>query len=372
MPSAQRSLPNALIEFVKKTGSPYHSVSACKEILNASGFEQLHERDASWNIVRGGKYFITRNHSEIFAFSVGKQFDATASGIVMIGAHTDSPCLRLRPKSNQKSEGFLRLGVATYGGGLWYTWFDRPLGLAGKVVIKGTREELVHIPRPVCVIPSLAIHLQSADERKAFDANTENHLMPVMCSSSPDSGEGKHTRELLDLIADEVGCAAEDITDLDICLMDATEPNLIGSKHEFVSSPRIDNLLSTWACFDALAEVKVDSSADILVAASFDHEEVGSNSAVGADSSTTTTWIDRILEGLSVTSASARGSLMSRSILISADCAHATHPNYAGKHQTEHKVVMNKGIASRLTVINGTLRHVQRLPWLGLYARRVA
>lgn len=342
--SGAKSLSSQFIEFVTQTGSPYHSVAACKRILTSCGFQQLHERADTWSISRGGKYFITRNHSEIFAFSVGGKFGASEGGLVIFGAHTDSPCLRLRPKTNQKSEGFLRLGVATYGGGLWYTWFDRPLGMAGKVIVNGTEERMVHIPRPVCIIPSLAIHLQSAEERKAFDPNSENHLMPILCSASPESGDGKHANELLSLIAAEAGCAVNEITDVDICLMDATAPCHAGAKNEFVSSPRIDNLLSTWACMSALAETDPSESKDILIAASFDHEEVGSNSATGADSSTTLMWVDRILESLQVTSPSTRGAIMAKSILVSADCAHATHPNYSAKHQSEHKVTLNGGI----------------------------
>lgn len=345
--SIKKSLSSQFVDFVSQTGSPYHSVSACKSILQKKGFQQLHERAEKWSVEVGGKYYITRNHSEIFAFSIGKRFRASSSGLVIVGAHTDSPCLRLRPKSNQKSEGFLRLGVATYGSGLWYTWFDRPLGLAGKIVLKNREERLIHIPEPVCIIPSLAIHLQSAEERKSFDPNTENHLMPILCSasfSSPSVAEGKHSGELLDLIAKAASCDPADITDVDICLMDASAPSFIGLRNEFISSPRIDNLLSTWACMSALGDVDVADSCDIMVAASFDHEEVGSNSATGADSSTAQVWIDRILESLEIRSASSRGAFLARSILISADCAHATHPNYSNKHQSEHKVILNGGI----------------------------
>jgi aspartyl aminopeptidase len=339
-----RSLSSQFMEFISQTGSPYHTVSACKALLTSRGFRQLHERSGCWEIERGGKYFITRNHSEIMAFAVGTRFSHSEGGFVIVGAHTDSPCLRLRPKSNQKSEGILRLGVATYGGGLWYTWFDRPLGIAGKVIVGGKEERLVHIPRPICIIPSLAIHLQSAEERKAFDINTENHLMPLVCSVSSDSGDGKHSMDLLRVIADAAGCSPEDITDLDLCLMDAAQPSFVGTKNEFISAPRIDNNLSTWAAFSALSDVEPEGSFDILVAASFDHEEVGSNSATGADSNTAALWVDRLLESLHVSSASARGALLSRSILFSADCAHATHPNYSSKHQSEHKVAINGGI----------------------------
>lgn len=342
--SVTNSLTSKFIDFVNQTGSPYHSVAACVSILQKKGYTQLLERSDKWQISKGGKYYITRNHSEIFAFTIGNKFEATKSGLVMVGAHTDSPCLRLRPKSNQKGEGFLKLGVSTYGGGLWYTWFDRPLGLAGKVVVKGREERLVRVPCAVCVIPSLAIHLQSGDERKSFDPNSETHLVPIMCSSSPDSGDGKHSTEFLKLLAMEAGCQPEDITDLDICLMDAQPSELIGLKSEFISSPRLDNLVSTWACVSALSDIDPATTAEILVAASFDHEEVGSTSSTGADSTTVTTWIDRILESLSVTGPSLKASIMAKSILVSADCAHGTHPNYPAKHQGEHKVAVNGGI----------------------------
>jgi aspartyl aminopeptidase len=348
MSSVKKTIPSQFIDFVNKTGSPYHSVAACKAILNSNGFQQLHERIDHWDIKRGGKYYITRNHSEIFAFAVGGKFEAASSGMVMVGAHTDSPCLRVRPNSNQKGEGLVKLGVAPYGGGLWYTWFDRPLGMAGKVVVKGTEERLLHVMRPMCIIPSLAIHLQTAEERKGFEPNLENHLMPILCSVESDASttvSSKHPTQLLNLIAKEIDCDPKDITDVDICLMDSTPSGFVGLKDsEFISSPRIDNLLSTFACISAITEIEVSHSPDILVAASFDHEEVGSTSATGADSRTVSVWIERILESIGIEKVSTRNSIIARSILISADCAHAIHPNYSAKHQAEHKVNINGGV----------------------------
>jgi aspartyl aminopeptidase len=347
MSNVRKVIPAQFLDFLNQTGSPYHSVLACKNLLNARGFKHLSERECKWDISRGGKYYITRNHSEIFAFIVGSNFSASSGGLVMVGAHTDSPCLRIRPRSNQRSEGFLRLGVAPYGGGLWYTWFDRPLGLAGKVVLRGAEERLVRIDRPVCLIPSLAIHLQSADERKAFDPNSENHLMPILClaEGTDTKNDDAHSAELLGLIATELGCEPGDITDLDLCLFDTTPASVVGIRDEFVSGARLDNLLSTWASISALSEATDDDGAvDILVAASFDHEEVGSTSATGADSTTVSQWVDRILESLSVTGANLKSSLLAKSILVSADCAHGIHPNYPAKHQAEHKVTIGRGI----------------------------
>ncbi|CAJ1362783.1 unnamed protein product [Effrenium voratum] len=157
------------IDYVNQTGSPYHCVSACTTLLKACGFTELQD-NGGWSLKKGGKYFVTKGSADVMAFVVGGKFAADAdSGISMLGAHTDSPCLRLRPNSKMTSTGMLQVGVQTYGGGLWHTWFDRPLGFAGKVVTRtGGKlvEKLVRVTDPVMIIPNLAIHLQNADERK--------------------------------------------------------------------------------------------------------------------------------------------------------------------------------------------------------------
>ncbi|KAF4654696.1 hypothetical protein FOZ61_008091 [Perkinsus olseni] len=300
---------------------------------------------------------------------------AGGSRIIMIGAHTDSPCLRLRPRSPIKpKEGIIQLGVSTYGGGLWHTWFDRGLGMAGKVVIhnnKGCIEErLIRVDRPVAIIPNLAIHLQTAEERNAgFKINPEEHLMPIFCSSKyyhhqqQQAAAGGHDdkqntdddamvngnhRALMELLSKEAGCSINDIIDFDVCMMDATPSSMIGVYDEFISSPRIDNLLSTWACMEALSSQSdhlIDGK-DIYIAAAFDHEECGSTSYTGANSMTLQSWIKRILSSLDQQSHAHRyfSQIIARSILVSADGAHAIHPNYPSKHQSEHKVYLHDGI----------------------------
>eukprot|EP00913_Durusdinium_trenchii_P012846 g12062.t1 len=172
------------IDFVNETGSPYHCVSACTKLLKAAGFKerlicgsllQELQDNAKWSLSKGGKYFVTKGSADVMAFVVGGKFSAEESGFSIIGAHTDSPCLRLRPNSKMSSGGMLQVGIQTYGGGpapqwLWHTWFDRPLGFAGKVVTRASdgklSEKLVRVTDPVMIIPNLAIHLQNADERK--------------------------------------------------------------------------------------------------------------------------------------------------------------------------------------------------------------
>jgi len=360
------------IDYVNETGSPYHCVSACSKLLQAAGFKELPD-GGRWSLNKGGKYFVTKGGADVMAFVVGGKFAAEDSGFSMIGAHTDSPCLRLRPNSKMSSAGMLQVGIQTYGGGLWHTWFDRPLGFAGKVVTRSAAgqlsEQLVRVAEPVMLIPNLAIHLQTADERKAFNINTETHLQPVLCSSffddeeskqdedkkeektgdkKEDSATARHHKALLQLLAQELGCEPSEIVDADLCLMDAQPSNLVGLYKEFISSPRIDNQLSTWGAIQGICDFAADESSvkeakDISIAVSFDHEEVGSQSYTGADGETLPAWLERVLTGLEVPPAE-RPEVYSKSYLISADCAHGVHPNYMAKHQAEHRPSFHRGM----------------------------
>eukprot|EP00435_Cladocopium_sp_Y103_P065653 s978_g27.t1 len=333
--AATASASEDFLDFVGRTGSPAHTVAEAKKRLLAAGFVELSD---VWEMKAGGKYFITKEGTSICAFGVGGAFDASKGGVVIAAAHTDSPCLKLRPCSKMPSSaGMLQIGVDTYGGGLWHTWFDRPLGVAGKVICatkEGMEEVLVRVEKPICLIPNLAIHLKNEKERQAFSPNKENELQPVLCppcgsslSSSAKKDEkkeeegpgGRHHEELLEVVAENAGVAAADILDVDLCLMDSTPPCRIGA---FVSTPRIDNVLSTWAAFDGLIatveEEAFQKSTDLMVAASFDHEEVGSVSAAGADSAVLERWLNealKALEGLSWCDVVSRSFLLFKSLM---------------------------------------------------------
>lgn len=296
-----------------------------------------------------------------------------------MGAHTDSPCLRLRPKSRVAKTGtYLQVGVHVYGGGLWHTWLDRDLGLAGKIVhVKDGKpvETLVRIAKSILIIPNLAIHLQTAEERKSFTVNPENHLQPVLLTTSDSKNnwaekkeegkeEGKaeekgkkkensHAPELLEAIGKEVGVDPATITDMDLCLFDTNEGRLVGLNDDLIASARIDNLASTWACLDAISEFDPSESVDVAVAIAFDHEECGSTSHSGADSNATQVWLQWIHESICGTYLERKNSstpvndfsrMIHRSFLISADGVHGFHPNYPAKHQAEHRPCLNDGI----------------------------
>lgn len=341
-------MASKFLAYVNQTGSPYHSVSVAKKFLIDRGFSELVEGKV-WKLERGGRYVLTRGGSDIFAFVVGKTFDAEKHGFAIVGAHTDSPCLRLRPKTNIAPVGdYVQVGVHVYGGGLWHTWLDRDLGLAGKVVYKEDgviKETLVRIAKPILTIPNLAIHLQTADERKAFLVNPETHLQPILLTA-PDAkkSEGRHPSALLEAVASRAGIPADSITDMDLCLFDAQAGCTTGVNDDFIATGRVDNLASTWACVEAIADCDPNEISDIAVSVAFDHEECGSQSQTGAESNALQVWLQKVGECFGAGGTNDFMRTIHRSFLISADGVHGLHPNYAAKHQSEHRPCLNGGI----------------------------
>ncbi|KAF8819020.1 aspartyl aminopeptidase [Cardiosporidium cionae] len=313
-----------------------------------------------WDIHEGGKYYVIRNYSSIFAFVVGKHFKPETSGFCVACGHTDSPCLRIRPNHHVVNNSFLQVTVDTYGGGLWHTWFDRGLGVAGKVIIKRENvssnvlleEKLVRIARPIAILPNLAIHLQTAEERASVHLNKEIHLQPIIGTKYNSSNEGDgistFSPDLLNLLSDELNCKPSEIVDLDLSFMDATESRLCGVYEEFIESPRLDNLVSTWCALYGLAEIsdQLMEGNTISVAVAFDHEEIGSVSFTGANSDFFESALDRILA--SFESDVSFSEIISRSFLLSMDMAHSLHPNYSEKHQKEHAPLLHKGVTVKI------------------------
>lgn len=358
-----RPVAERFIHFVNKTGSPYHSVKAVKDILITAGFSELDER-GSWKVTQGGKYFVTRNDSCIAAFVVGAAFGYSGTGGFCITAtHTDSPCLRLRPRAFAEKEGYHMGGVECYGGGLWHTWFDRGLGMAGKVALRvgnKVEERLLHISKPLFYLPNLAIHLKTAEEIGAFTINKEQHLQPVLCSAIAEQlsqgNEGKEQDNkdeaqrlppaLERLVTEAIGVPKAKLLDWDFCLMDSTPSRLSGIHSEFIESPRLDNLASTFAAFEALIETSrrhcESIKDDIIMAVAFDHEEVGSESLAGANSNILEAWMRRCLDALKHERSFYE--ILAKSFIVSSDMAHAVHPNYSDKHQSQHKPSMHKGV----------------------------
>lgn len=327
-------LTQQLMNFLDAAPTPYHAVHKVRDQLVAHGFEGLHERE-SWQLKPGGKYFVTRRDASILAFVYGTQ-PLTEDGLRIIGAHTDSPTLKVKPQPEKLAQGYLQLGIETYGGVLLNPWFDRDLSIAGRVTLKGAQgleHRLINFERPVAVIPSLAIHLdRSANENRSV--NPQEQMRPLILQT--DNAQVKF-RTLLAKELERTGIPVPeaDILEFDLNFYDVQRAAFVGLEEEFLASARIDNLLSCCAGLQALLHSSGEHSA---VLALFDHEEVGSRSDIGADSNLLSSFIERLAPTPEL-----RYRLLANSMLMSVDNAHGIHPNFPQKHDERHGPLLNRG-----------------------------
>ncbi|KAF5730935.1 aspartyl aminopeptidase family protein [Tripterygium wilfordii] len=353
------SVASDLIDFLNASPTAFHAVDEAKRRLCQAGYEQVSERE-DWKLEVGKRYFFTRNHSTIVAFAIGKKFVA-GNGFHIVGAHTDSPSLNLKPVSKVTKGGFLEVGVQTYGGGLWHTWFDRDLTVAGRVIIKEEKDgsvayshRLVRIKEPIMRIPTLAIHLDRNVNNDGFKVNTQSHLVPVLATSIKKSEEStaansKHHPLLLQIIADQMGCQIDDICDFELQVCDTQPSTLGGATKEFVFSGRLDNLCMSFCSLKALidstsSESNLEDESGVRMVALFDHEEVGSNSAQGAGSPVLLDALSRITNSFNSDSKVVLQKAIQRSFVVSADMAHALHPNYTDRHEENHQPKLHGGL----------------------------
>jgi aspartyl aminopeptidase len=327
-----------LIAFLSSSPTPYHAVASATARLLAAGFEPLAERDP-WESLGAGRYYVVHEGSAVVAFVVP---EGAIAGYRIVGAHTDSPNLRLKPKPEYAKEGYLQLGVEVYGGALLNSWLDRDLGLAGRVLLRGAsgrvETRLVRLDHPRLRVPQLAIHLDREVNEKGLVLNKQEHMAPVLGLQS--SGEAEVTA----LVAAAVGAQAADVVHVDLMLHDTLSPARGGAHDELLFSARLDNLAMCHAGTQAIAIAATTAPGRSLspVLALFDHEEVGSQSATGAESH----FLPRVLERLSRRrgrSFDEHARVLSRSLCLSADMAHAVHPNYEARHEPRHKPVLNGG-----------------------------
>jgi aspartyl aminopeptidase len=319
-----------LIDFIADSPTPFHAVESIKSRLDAAGFSELLESD-SWSVKAGQGYYLIRNQSSIIAWRQPESFDA---GIRMVGAHTDSPCLRVKPTPELYRFNYQQLGVEVYGGALLNPWFDRDLSLAGRVTCKTAKGDLVNqlidFKDPIAVIPSLAIHM----DREANDSRTVNkqlHL-PVLMGQGEDKMD---FRALLKTQLLKQGVEVEQVLDYELSFYDTQRPAYIGLNQEFFASARLDNLLSCYIGLQALIAAE-KGQAQMLICT--DHEEVGSASACGAQGPILSQWLERL-----VPDNETRNRLITQSVMISADNAHGIHPNYADRHDENHGPLLNRG-----------------------------
>lgn len=325
-----------LLDFIDASPTPFHAVENMKSALKAAGYKSLEEKDG-WGALTAGGYFVTRNDSSLIAFNLPTQALAE-TGFQMVGAHTDSPCLKVKPQPGTVCHSFWQLGVEVYGGALLNPWFDRDLSMAGRVSYVDAdnqlRHTLINFKKPVAIIPSLAIHLdREVNQNRSI--NPQRHLPPILLQA--EEGDKPDFRALLEqqLRAEHGDAAVGKVLDYEICFYDTQPAALVGLNEDFISAARLDNLLSCYIGLQALLASSADK-ATLLVCT--DHEETGSVSSSGAQG----TFLPFVLQRLTEDNESYQR-MIQHSLLISADNAHGIHPNYADRHDAQHGPILNKG-----------------------------
>lgn len=349
LPPATRNL----LQFIDASPTPFHAVAEAARRLEESGFTRLREEDA-WKVTPGGRHYVTRNGSTLIAFVVGSGAPAE-HGFRLVGAHTDSPNLRVKPQPETVKEGYRQLGVEVYGGVLLHSWLDRDLTLAGRVLIAGEADaRLLKLDRPIARIPNLAIHLNREVNEKGLIINKQTQLPPVIGLDLPaKDGQKASTTWFRELLAAELRVAESAIEGYDLMFHDFVASTEFGFSREFVNAPRLDNLGSTHAALEALREAAATPCAATCGIALYDHEEVGSESAEGAASP----FLGAVLERITLLTGGSREDLhraIARSHFVSADMAHAVHPHFGDRHEPQHMPRLNAGPVVK---INTNLRY---------------
>ena len=328
-----------LMDFIAMSPTPFHAVEQMVYKLECAGYQRLYESDA-WQLQKQQGYFVLRNDSSIIAFKLGEE-DVAETGIQMVGAHTDSPCLKVKPQPEIISKAYLQLGVEVYGGALLNPWFDRDLSLAGRLSYLDDdgdlNHHLINFENPIAVIPSLAIHLDR-EANKNRSINAQKDIPPILLKL-PNEDRPDFKQILLQLLQKDIEDAVE-VLDYELCFYDVQEPAYVGLHQDFIASARLDNLLS---CFTGLMAMTETSNPGSKMLVCTDHEEVGSASAAGAQGN----FLESVLKRIAGSEENfAR--MIDHSMLISADNAHGIHPNYTDKHDDNHGPIINNGPVIKL------------------------
>lgn len=322
-----------LFDYIKNSPSPFHTIKEAKRLLLDAGFAELCEQD-DWAVKPGGSYFVVRNDSAIIAFKVP---ESGFKGFHMVASHSDSPAFKIKENGELKgANGCVKFNVEKYGGMIMSTWLDRPLSVAGRVCVdtgKGIENKLVHFDEDLLIIPNLAIHM-NRNVNDGISYSTQTDMCPVY-STSPDA-ETLETR-----IASKVGASKEAILGQDLYVYTRQEGTLLGAEQDMIVAPRLDDLECVYGSVQALMEST--PSEYISVCAVLDNEEVGSATSQGADSDFLATTLKRIVYGLGGTEVSYMKAVAD-SFMISADNAHAIHPNHPEKADLNNRPVLNGGI----------------------------
>lgn len=328
----------SLIDYLNKSITAYHAVLTAEEELVDKGFIRLDEKEA-WDLKSGRKYYVIRSQSGLVAWQMG---DGSELGVRVVGAHTDSPGLHLKPRAQYSKSGYVQLGVEVYGGPLLASWTDRDLSLAGRVILRKDGK-LTVVPfkseKVLLRVPQLAIHLNREVNSKGLLLNKQTHMPPILALEDVE-GEEVDSKLLENLISDQLKVDVEDIASWQLECYDTQRATVSGLNDEFIVSGRLDNLTMCHAALKALTEDSISCSQTSMITL-FDNEEIGSSTQNGAASSFLRDIITRVVDTDSKQHNLQRA--LAHSACISADGAHAVHPNYVEFHDPQHAVKMNQG-----------------------------
>lgn len=322
-----------LFTFIDESPTCFHAVANLEKLLEKQGFLKVSEKER-WKLEKGGKYYVNRNGSSLIAFTIPQK---KPSGFHMVAAHSDSPCFKIKELPEIAADSYyLKLNVEKYGGMILSTWLDRPLSVAGRIVVKdgdGLRSCLVNLDRDTAIIPNLAIHM-NRDINKGVEYNPQTDMQPIVGAVS---GKGS----LIKQIAKAAGVKEKDILGSDLFLYNRDKCRLVGVDDAFIAGPRLDDLECAYAGMAALADCTPENYVNLC--AVFDNEEVGSGTKQGAASTFLKDVLERISGALGIDEEEYR-CLLADSFLISADNAHAIHPNHPGKADETNRPMLNGGI----------------------------
>ncbi|MDE7423806.1 MAG: M18 family aminopeptidase [Lachnospiraceae bacterium] len=347
MSKKQKNTNLDFLSFLKYATSPYHAILSCSAYLEESGFERL-DFTNSWKLEPGMSYYTILYGTTLFAFQVGKQITEEYSKFHIIASHTDHPGFRIKPNPCIYEKGYLKLNTETYGGAILNSWFDRPLSIAGKVVLKSDKVfqpkiQYFDYQLPLLTIPNLAIHMNHKIN-SGVELNKQQDMLPIF---SLEETKDITKDYFLSFLSKELEVSYEDILDYDLSIYNLEQGCKLGLHEEFLSAPRIDNLSSVYASLKAISQTAPLSSSIITVAAFYDNEEVGSSTKQGADSYLTQIIMEKIYQGLSF-SRDALNNSIARSFLLSADVAHGYHPNYGNKSDPTNLVSLGNGVVLKM------------------------
>ena len=336
----EKKLALELVDFLYDSPSACHGVKATQKILDENGFVEIKETD-KWNLQAKGKYYVIKNDSALNAFEVGTG-DIEEKGFRLIGAHTDVPGFRIKPNPQMISEGkYVKLNTEVYGGPILHTWYDRPLSIAGKVSLKGSsplkpETRLVNINKPLLIIPSLAIHM-NREVNEGYKINRQVDTLPLLGLINDKLEKEDY---LMNIISEELQVNKEDILNFELGLYEYERGSLIGMNEELISSGRFDDLWMVFSGIKALVDSRENEATKVMIC--IDNEEIGSLTAEGANSTLLNNILERIALGLGKDREGYYRTL-ANSIMISADLAHAVHPNLGDKHDPTNRPVLEGG-----------------------------